>query len=89
MTSLVQLLALFMLLSFFSSTWLVDVMNLPFPSFHTSKKKNPVYVVIKQRLAWEPIHKKYKANKSMRTHGTKEHNNRNTTNRLIKWTGFS
>jgi hypothetical protein len=25
----------------------------------------------------------------MRTHGTKEHNNRNTTNTLIKWNGFS
>jgi hypothetical protein len=37
-----------------------------------------------------PIHTKYKANKSMRTHGTKEHNNCNTTNNtLIKWNGFS
>jgi hypothetical protein len=29
-------------------------------------------------------HKKYKANKSTRTHVTKEHNNRDTNNTLIK-----
>jgi len=30
----------------------------------------------------EPIPKKYKANKSMRTHVTKEHNNEDTTNKI-------
>ncbi len=32
----------------------------------------------------EPIHKKYKANKSSRTQVTKEHNNQDNTNTLIK-----
>ncbi len=45
------------------------------------KKKNPVY---KKKQAWEPIHKKYKANKSKRTHVTKEHNNKHIINTLIK-----
>jgi hypothetical protein len=44
-------------------------------------KENPC---IKRRKGWEPIHKKYKANKSMRTHVTKKHNNQHTTNILIK-----
>jgi len=30
----------------------------------------------------EPIPKKYKANKSMRTHVMKEHNNEDTTNKI-------
>jgi hypothetical protein len=40
----------------------------------------------KKRQGWrEPVHKKYKTNKSMRTHATKEkHNNQDTTNALIK-----
>jgi hypothetical protein len=79
MTSWVQLLALFIYyLSFFSSTCLlVDVMmNLP-SSFHTSMNKNPVSILLYKKKAsmGKPIHKKYKANKSMRTHGMKEHNN--------------
>jgi len=45
------------------------------------KKKNPVY---KKKQGWEPIHKKYKANKSKRTHVTKEHNNKHIINTLIK-----
>jgi hypothetical protein len=76
----------------------VDVINLPFPPFTPQRRKTLVYIYIYflyyyyyyyfLRVAWEPIHKKYKANKSMRTHGTKEHSNRNTTNTLIKWNGF-
>jgi type IV secretory pathway VirB9-like protein len=38
---------------------------------------------------WKRRHKKYKANKSTRTHVTKEHNNRNTNNTLIKTRGVS
>jgi len=35
----------------------------------------------------EPIPKKYKANKSTRTHVTKEHNNEDTTNKIEEpWT---
>jgi hypothetical protein len=33
----------------------------------------------------EPIHKKHKANRSMRTHVTKEHNNQDTTNTSIEY----
>jgi len=33
----------------------------------------------------EPIHEKYKANKSLRTQITKEHNNQDTTKTLIKY----
>jgi len=50
-------------------------------SHHMKAKENPC---IKRRKGWEPIHKKYKANKSMRTHLTKKHNNQHTTNILIK-----
>jgi hypothetical protein len=46
------------------------------------KKKNPVYT--NKRQGWEPIHNKYKANKSPRTHVTKEHNNQKSTNTLFK-----
>ncbi len=38
----------------------------------------------KRPMDGELIHKKYKATKSMRTHVTKEHNNWDTTNTLIK-----
>ncbi len=38
---------------------------------------------------WNHQHKKYKANKSTRTHVTKEHNNRDTNNTLIKTRGVS
>ncbi len=44
------------------------------------KKKNHEY---KKKAGTEPIHKKHKANRSMRTHVTKEHNNQDTTNTLI------
>jgi hypothetical protein len=37
----------------------------------------------------EPIHKKYKANRSMRTHVMKEHNNKGTTNTCKDNTGLS
>jgi hypothetical protein len=39
---------------------------------------------IKKRQGCQPICNKYKANKSMRTHVTKEHNNHDNTNTLIK-----
>jgi hypothetical protein len=44
--------------------------------------KNHVY---KKKHRWNPTLEKYKANKSMRTHVMKEHNNHDTTNTLIKW----
>jgi hypothetical protein len=41
--------------------------------------------VDKKRQRWEePIHKKYEANKSARTHATNEHSNHNITNTLTK-----
>jgi hypothetical protein len=43
------------------------------------EKKNPVDKKSRDGKL-EPIHKKYKANKSMRTHVMKEHNNQDTTN---------
>jgi len=57
---------------------------------HSSLKKeeNLLYsnLYIKKALmrTWKRGHKKYKANKSTRTHVTKEHNNRDTNNTLIK-----
>lgn len=37
---------------------------------------------IKKKQGWEPIHKNYKANKSMKTHVTKAHNNQDIMNAL-------
>jgi len=39
---------------------------------------------IKKKAGTEPIHKKHKANRSTRTHVTKEHNNQDTVNTLIE-----
>ncbi len=41
------------------------------------------------RQGWEPIHKKYKENKSIKTQVTKEHNNGETTNTLLTCTWVS
>jgi hypothetical protein len=43
-------------------------------------KKKLVY----KKEGWEPIQKKYKANKGLKTQVIKEHNNQDTTNILIK-----
>jgi hypothetical protein len=48
------------------------------------KKKTAVIKEKEKRQVWEPIYKKYKANKSTRIHVTKEHNNQDITNTLIK-----
>ncbi len=47
------------------------------------RKKNVVYIKKKGKDG-NPFHKMYKANKSSRTQVTKEHNNQDTTNTLIK-----
>jgi len=46
-------------------------------------KKNPVLKYYKKQ-GWEPIHKKYKANKIAKTQVIKEHNNQDTTSTQIK-----
>jgi len=51
------------------------------------EKKNPVDKKSRDGKL-EPIHKKYKANKSMRTHVMKEHNNQDTTNTCKDNTGL-
>jgi len=57
----------------------------------SKKKKNScIKIYIKKKAlmrTWNHRHKKYKANKSTRTHVTKEHNNRDTNNTLIKKKG--
>jgi hypothetical protein len=47
-------------------------------------KEKKEHTCIFKRQGWEPIHKKYKENKSPRTHVMKDHNNEDTTNTLIK-----
>jgi hypothetical protein len=50
--------------------------------FHASQvEENPC---IGKSQGWEPIHKKYKANKNPKTHVTKANNNKDTTNALRK-----
>jgi hypothetical protein len=49
------------------------------------KKKTAVIKEKEKRQVWEPIYKKYKANKSTRIHVTKEHNNQDITNTLISY----
>ncbi len=49
-------------------------------NFH-NKKKIPVH---KKGQGWEPIFKTYKAIKILRTHVTKEQNNKDPTDTLIK-----
>ncbi len=44
-------------------------------AFNQKKKRE-------KRQVWEPIYKKYKANKSTRIHVTKEHNNQDITNKI-------
>jgi hypothetical protein len=43
-------------------------------------KKNHAY---KKKQGWQLVHKKYKANKSMKTHVTKENDNQDIVNTLI------
>jgi len=38
----------------------------------------------KKKQGWEPIHNKYKANRSSKTQVTKAHNNQDTTSTLRK-----
>ncbi len=40
--------------------------------------------IFKKKQGWERIHKKYRTNKSLRTQVTKEHNNQDIKNTLIK-----
>jgi hypothetical protein len=48
------------------------------------KKKERRKTLYIKKQGWEPIHKKYKANKSTKTQASKEHNNQDTTNTQIK-----
>jgi hypothetical protein len=49
------------------------------------KEENPSNKKRKEkRQVWEPVYKKYKANKSTRIHVTKEHNNQDIIDTLIK-----
>jgi hypothetical protein len=47
------------------------------------KREKEEKLCIKKRQRWEPIGKKYRANKSLKTQVMKE-NNQDTTNTLIK-----
>jgi hypothetical protein len=47
------------------------------------KEKGGKTLYIKKQ-GWEPIHKKYKANKSTKTEPSKKSNNQDTTNTQIK-----
>jgi hypothetical protein len=49
--------------------------------FEKKEGRKTLYV---KKQGWEPIHKKYKANKSTKTLPSKEHNNQHTTNTQIK-----
>jgi hypothetical protein len=48
------------------------------------KKKERRKTLYIKKQGWEPIHMKYKANKSTKTQPSKEHNNQNTTNIQMK-----
>jgi hypothetical protein len=51
--------------------------------FKKLKKKEQRKTLYRKKQGWEPIHKKYKANKSTKTQPSKEYNNEDTTNRKL------